>query len=101
MKLKEGVLIGGIKPEIVLAAIVIEPLFEKYGVEMVATSCMDGKHSRNSKHYLGYAIDLRSRDLSSKDQQLLLIDIRAALTAEFYIDLEKDHYHLQFNGSAI
>lgn len=98
MILKKGVLITGVQPEIVLAIIIIEPICDELGVDLVITSCRDGEHSKNSKHKLGFAIDIRTRDLQDQEKIKLAQDIRAALTSEFFVLLEGDHIHIQFNG---
>ena len=101
MKLKEGVKVSGVQPEIILALMVIQPLFDAIDVDFVITSCRDGKHSKNSKHYLGYAVDIRSREMDHLEQVALAQAIRKALTPEYYLLIEADHFHLQFNGSAL
>ena len=63
MKLKLGVSVLGIKPEILLAVIVAERIWSGAGVELVVTSCTDGQHSRGSKHYAGCAVDIRTHGL--------------------------------------
>ena len=98
MEFKKGVLITGVQPEIVLAIIIIEGVCDGLGVDLVITSCRDGEHSKNSKHKLGFAVDIRTRDLSDHEKTKLAQDIRAALTSEFFVLLEDDHIHIQFNG---
>ena len=98
MQLKNDVLVSGVQPEILLCLMIIEPLFEDHGVNMVITSCRDGEHSQNSKHKLGCAVDIRSRELDDADKVSLAQSIRAALTSEYFVLLEDDHFHIQFNG---
>ena len=99
MKLKSGVKLGQIKPEIVAACLVIEPILKRHGQELIITSCRDGRHSKNSKHYLGYAIDIRIWDLQQHNEvEAVAILLQDALTDEYYVHVEPDHIHLQFNG---
>ncbi|HIG40324.1 MAG TPA: hypothetical protein EYQ14_07255 [Gammaproteobacteria bacterium] len=98
MQLKTDVLISGVQPEMLLCLMIIEPLFDDYEADMVITSCRDGEHSQNSKHKLGCAVDIRSRELDDSDKVSLAQSIRAALTSEFFVLLEDDHFHVQFNG---
>ena len=102
MKLKPGVKIGGIRPEIIAALLVIEPILKGYDQELVITSCRDGRHSKNSKHYLGCAVDIRTWQLENDDTtDAVVVLIKSALTSEYYVVNEQTHIHLQFNGAPI
>jgi hypothetical protein len=63
MKLKPGVDVLGIKPELLLGLQVAEAVYARHGVELVVTSVTDGKHRRGSLHYQGLAADLRVHGL--------------------------------------
>ena len=99
MKIKSGVQVGGIQPEMILALMVAEPILEDYGQDLVITSCTDSQHSKNSRHYIGYGLDLRSRDVQTSDISLLVDDLKLALGSEYYVAFETHHFHIQFNGS--
>ena len=99
MKLKRGVKIAGLKPEMAIALMVIEPILKAHGQELVMTSAMDSKHSKTSRHYIGFGIDVRSRDVPVKQKRVVEKKLIKALGTEFYVVYEKDHYHIQFNGS--
>ena len=101
MLLKDGVKVQGIKTEIILALIIIEPIADEYGIDLTVTSARDGKHSINSKHKLGYAVDIRTRDIAEDRLSLFTQQIRSALTNEYYVALESDHIHIQYNGNFI
>lgn len=99
--IKDGVKINGVKPEIVLALLVIQPIFRRFGYDMVITEVTGAKHSRGSLHYVGLAADLRSKHLSNEHKNLILIQAQAALGPEFDIILEarnqdNEHYHLEY-----
>lgn len=99
MKLKSGVRVGHMQPPVMLAFYIIEPLLEKYGQELVITSICDGKHSTNSKHYLGYAFDMRTWQLAENGTtEPAAKDMQDALGSEYYVNIESDHIHIQFNG---
>ena len=102
MRLKHGVRLLGVKPEMVVALLVADTMYKKAGSEMWVTSLVDGKHSRTSRHYLGYAGDLRTRNL--RNIHKMLRDLQEALP-EFVIIFENEgtpnqHFHMQFNGGA-
>ena len=86
----------GIRPEIVLALTVAEPIFNEQDVELVVTSAIDGKHSRGSLHYAGAAVDLRTRHLSLEATKKVRDTLARALGQDYDVVREKDHIHLEF-----
>jgi len=96
MKLKKGVKITGIKPELVLAITVVNDEYTKYGKELVITSIMDGKHSRKSLHYTGCAIDTRTRYFTDLEKLAIADDIRKRLGHHFDVIVETNHMHIEF-----
>ena len=101
MKIKEGVSVLGLKPEMLVALMVAKEVINQYTSEgMVITSCVEGKHSKKtSKHYVGYGVDLRSRDVAEVNREHVAKEIAASLGDEFYVAFEKDHFHISYNGS--
>lgn len=99
MKIKKGVRIIGLKPEMNLCLMIIEPITEKYGQELVITSGTEGKHSPTSRHYLGYGVDIRCRDIPKPQIPEAVIDMQESLGAEFFVLFEGNHIHIQFNGT--
>ena len=63
MRLKPGVSLRSLCPQIVLALLVAESLWRGLGTELVVTSVSDGLHRRGSLHYAGAAADLRTHNL--------------------------------------
>ena len=99
MKIKAGVQIAGIQPEMTLALQIVEPILISYGQELVITSATDSQHSKKSRHYIGYGLDLRSRDISEEARDSVAQEMSEALGSEYYVAFEVHHFHLQFNGS--
>lgn len=96
LELKHGVKVGGIAPEMVLAAVVAACVFEDAGVDCVITSCKDGAHSPKSLHYDGKALDFRTRDLDSPElRKEAARSIATALGPEFDVVDEIDHIHVE------
>jgi len=96
MELKPGVRVFGIRPEIILALVIAEPIFVAEGVDLVVTSVIDGRHSRGSLHYAGAAVDIRTHNLSKKVVSRVHIRLREALGEDYDVVLEIDHLHLEF-----
>jgi hypothetical protein len=97
MKLKEGVKVLGMQPEIVLAIMICESIYAKYNIEMVITSITDSKHSTYSRHYQGFAFDLRTRNIPSKEtEEKIMREIKTSLTKDFNVLNEGDHFHIGF-----
>ncbi len=96
MRLKRGVKLNGMSPQILLAIMVAEPIFAKYQKqELVVTSVTDSKHGRGSKHYIGNAVDLRTRNLSNPTA--VEIHLASALGPEFDVVLESNHLHIEWD----
>jgi len=96
MKLKENVSLKGLKPEIIIAVLVANDVYWYYGHEMVITSVADSKHSRASLHYVGYAVDLRTRNIDEDIVSQIVEQIRGSLTDEFDVIFETNHIHIEY-----
>jgi len=98
MRLKDGVSLNGIKPEVVVALIVCNDIFKNYGQDMVVTSVMDGTHGSKSLHRYGYAVDIRTRNFQyQSDIDLVVKDMKEYLTEDYDIIKESDHIHLEYD----
>lgn len=98
MIIKEGVQSNGIKPEILLALMVAEKVWDSHGQELVVTSITDGKHSDKSRHYIGMAVDLRHRYFSETEKRSVVTALKNALGSEYVVVVHKTHIHVQFDG---
>jgi len=97
MHLKHGTKLQGLRTEILVAAIVAQEVYEEECQELTITSAVGRKHGKGSLHYVGLAIDLRTRDLDSKEQKARIVQkIRDRLTDEFDVVSEKDHIHIEY-----
>lgn len=98
LSLKPGVRVGGLAPEMVLAGVVVMMVFREWGYNSCTiTSCRDGQHKEGSLHYVGKALDFRTRDVVQSQLPTIVADIKEALGEEFDVVLEKDHIHLEFD----
>lgn len=95
---KSGVSVVGIKEEtITLIAILNCYFYLRIGKPLVITSCTDGKHMKNSKHYSGYAIDIRTYHLSAQEINMLVIWFKNNHDKNYDIVVEKDHIHVEYD----
>ena len=97
MKIKPGVRLLGLRPELMLAVIAAETIYIQHGAEAVITSAVEGKHTRSSAHYTGRAIDLRISNLQESAVHVVHQKLMDALGAEFDVLLEKDHIHVELD----
>lgn len=97
--IKAGVRLSGMRPEILLAAVAAERVYEKAGFECVVTSCVDGKHMAGSLHYKGAAIDLRTKHVPhALELKQIVGRIKECLGPDFDVVLEQDHLHIEFDA---
>ena len=104
--LKSGVRVGGIRPEMAVALVVIASVYDARAIPLVITSGLDGEHNATSArhprslHYEGLAWDLRlpSRSTSkAQDDADVKAALASALGPEFDVVLEGDHLHVEFD----
>lgn len=97
MKLKPGVSITGIKPELSFGLMVVKSVFEQAGyAEFVITSVCDGHHSTTSLHYAGCAADVRTRDMTLFEVETVVDMINLALPDDFDVINEGNHIHIEW-----
>lgn len=100
LRLKQGVRIHGIRPELLLALQISESVYREFDTELIVTSVIDGKHSAGSLHYTGSAVDLRIRHLPQNQVETVRDEIAERLGSDFDAVLESDHIHIEFQPKA-
>ncbi len=95
--IKKGVKAKGLQPEILLAIFEAREVYRKFHAELVITSLLDGAHMPTSLHYEGLAVDIRTSNLSGQTRPIAAARLKAALSAEYDVVLEKDHIHIEFD----
>jgi hypothetical protein len=92
--IKPGVRVEGLRPEIMLAVISANEWFG--GRRMTITSGTEGRHGERSKHYIGQAVDIRTKDLTSGEEWELR-EWLSNLGEDYDIVQESDHLHVEFD----
>jgi hypothetical protein len=102
MTLKNGTDFKGLKPEIILGAMVAHDVYTEHGYVFCITSGLDGKHKEGSLHYVGMAIDLRTKTMPKEMVEKIAQEIRTDLNEQFDVVVEVDHIHIEFDpGNAV
>lgn len=66
--------------------------------DITITSARDGSHMKNSLHYVGLAIDIRSHDMSNITESAKWIDKFLNINSKcFDIVIENDHIHIEYD----
>lgn len=68
--------------------------FNKY---MIVTSTTDGKHGKNSLHYKGLAIDVRTFDKTDEETNRFVNFINFHFDNLLDVVIEKDHLHIEYD----
>lgn len=95
LSIKPGVRVRGLSNEILLAIVIAESVFRETEPSMTITSLTDGKHSANSYHYTGDAVDIRLPGTVTRDQ--IVTQLKNALGSEYDVLLEVDHIHIEYD----
>lgn len=112
--LKLGVNLDGLKPQTLLAMIVVNQVYSSNKFACTITSCNDGKHSVSSLHYLGRAFDVRTKNLqvwtraqldavaTLKLKETIVSMIKTQLGPQFDVLLEdlntaNEHIHVEWD----
>ncbi len=97
MIIKPGVNLAGIRPEMIIALLVAAEVYREVAdEELVITEVTGGKHGRNSLHYVGLAVDLRTRYFDNVTVLAVHKKIQQKLGSQFDVVLEKTHMHIEF-----
>ena len=103
MKIKEGVDLTGcyVFEHLGNALFEVDQWLQENGHdELTITSGVEGKHSKNSRHYIGMALDFRTRNYGSELQKALVDLMRKKCNERgigTIVILESNHIHLQIN----
>ena len=85
-----------LKPQLLLALIIVDQIMKENGQQAVITSLNDAKHSKTSIHYNGGAVDLRSRFFNAPELILGLCKEALGHNPDLDIIYEGNHFHLEY-----
>lgn len=99
MKLKPGVKLTGLTPQMALGAFIVAEVYYGHGASCTITSANDSRHGTNSLHFQGRALDFRTKDFEG-DKRALLAELKEALGENFDVVLEDEngpnqHIHVE------
>jgi len=97
LKVKDGVRLFGLIQEILWAADRCVDVFaELAGVDVVITSARGDRHSRASLHYIGAAIDIRTREMNDETIRAVISRLKQVLGKDFDVIFEGNHIHIEY-----
>ena len=102
LKVKQNV--GTAKAVVILAALANEAQRLQLPRDVVITAVSDGEHSRNSRHYFGHAVDVRSKNFPNAEAKRVFLQRVLTRLGEGYWGLLEDegtpneHLHLEWRG---
>lgn len=98
MNIKKGVQFKSVSPQVYYAIGIAEIVYLDRGYRLVVTAGTDGQHKTGSLHYLGLAVDLRTRELSPTDLDYIYHKLNSILDPMGYDVLKEDtHIHIEYD----
>lgn len=82
---------------------VVVRVLGKYGRMATLTSGTDGEHGESSLHYLGMALDFRTKDIEKvNDKRAMIAEVRAILGRDYDVIFEdegrpNEHLHIEYD----
>ncbi len=80
-----------------LALLIAGSIFAEQQMDMWITSGDDGSHSAKSLHWLGCAVDLRTRHLPDTVITRIVTLLKLALSDAYDVVLESTHIHIEWD----
>ena len=102
----DSVLIDGLKQEMYFALGIADAAYAAEGLECVITAGLDGKHMTHSKHAEGFAVDLRSSNLSPDQHSRISASLKRLEKYGFdFVDESShatsnttaEHFHIEYD----
>ena len=87
----------GLHPEIIAVVPIAHEILRQWEADLVITTGTDGAHMAGSLHYAGYALDFRTRHLTSEQKEAFRRQLSEALGKHYDVVLHKSHLHCEFD----
>jgi hypothetical protein len=102
ISLKPGLVASGVRPETLLAIMVVDSILSRHNIPLVLTELTGAKHMEGSLHYKGLAVDLRSKVIPREILDNVVFEIKEALGSQYDVVLEakdqdNEHMHVEFD----
>ena len=97
MRIKDGVIMAGLKIEMRKVLVSANEVWTSFGQSLWVTAALDGEHSAGSLHYYGYAVDLRSRYFTDEQKLEVVKALRFKLGADYDIINHSSHIHVEYD----
>ena len=100
--IKSGVSLYGIRPEMVMVHNCVTSVFAKHGYPCVVTSGVGMKHSKRSLHYVGLALDYRTKHISDNQyKRAIVMSLQTVLpccdVVLEHVGQEEEHLHVEMD----
>jgi hypothetical protein len=86
----------GVKPRNLIIAAAIANVAQELNITLTVTSGIDGKHMVDSKHYIGEALDIRTRGVESYRKDVIK-NLKIRLGMDYDVIDESDHIHVEYD----
>lgn len=73
---------------------------EVLGNGTTITSGIDGKHMIGSKHFVGHALDFRTRGIGGLELETISTRLKERLGRDYDVIIEDTHLHVEFDPKA-
>ena len=103
IEFKPNTRLKSLQPQMVVALLVVQAIFDKHFASLTITSANDSAHMVNSRHYLGAALDFRVHHIGEAVANTILAEIKMGLNPlDFDVLLENPgtpnaHIHLEYD----
>lgn len=94
--------VASISPRVFRAIADAAVVYGNHGCNLIVTSLNDGEHRKNSLHYSGRAVDLRTHNVPAALRPVIAAELREVLGSEFDVVHEKagtpnEHIHVEWD----
>lgn len=103
LRLNQNVRLKDLKPQMVVAMIVVENACRQLGRDCVVTSGNDSGHGSGSLHYKGLALDFRTKHIPPAAKSEFVENVRVSLPDPDYdviwedAGMPNEHLHIEFD----